>query len=121
MRSRLLPVFALMLAAASAVSTVALAQATATGTAVPTMTPAPSCENPGNPPPVNTSELGRDITLAKQESWRKGMKAYMDCLKNFITEQQALAAPHIRATNTTIEVYNKAIKTYNEQVDAAKP
>lgn len=120
MPARHLSLLALTFALASALASAAFAQATATGTAVPQLTPGPACENPGNPPAVNTSELGRNVTEAKKTAWSKSMKTYMDCLKAFITEQQALAAPHVRAANTTIEEYNKAIKTFNDSIDAQK-
>lgn len=120
MSFRNLSMFAVIFALAG-ISSAAFAQATATGTAVPQLTPGPACENPGSPPGVNTSELGRNITETKKAAWTKSMKTYMDCLKVFITEQQALAAPHLRAANTTIEEYNKAIKVFNDSIDAPKP
>jgi hypothetical protein len=120
MRSRHLSMLTLIFVLASALASAAFAQGTATGTAVPQLTPGPSCENPGNPPTANSSELGRAAVEMKKANWNKSIKAYMECLKAFITEQQALAAPHVRAANTTIEEYNKAIKVFNDSVDAAK-
>ena len=51
-------------------------------------------------------------------NWSKNTKAYVDCLKRFIDEQQALAAPHIRAANAAVDEYNQAVKFYNSQAEA---
>jgi hypothetical protein len=104
------PLFALALATASG----ALAQATAPAT--PTVTPAPNCEKPGDPPSTNTSELAKSAAELKRSNWTKNMKAYLDCLKRFIEEHQAAAAPHVKAANAAVDEYNKSIKTFNDQV-----
>ena len=85
--------------------------------AAPTMTPAPACEKPGDPPSSSPSELGRVAAEAKRTNWTRSMKAYLDCLKAFVTEQQAAAAPHLRAANAAVEEYNKSTKTFNDFVD----
>ena len=89
--------------------------------AQPDVTPAPNCEKPGDPPRISTSEAAKEATERKRSAWSRNTKAYFDCLKHFIDEQQAAAAPHIRAANTAVEEYSKAIKTYNDQVEAARP
>lgn len=104
------PLFALALATAGG----ALAQATAPAT--PTVTPAPNCEKPGDPPSTNTSELGKSAAELKRNNWTKNMKAYLDCLKRFIEEHQAAAAPHLKAANAAVDEFNKSIKTFNDQV-----
>jgi hypothetical protein len=101
-----------------AIGSAAFAQTTAP--VAPTMTPAPNCENPGEAPSLSTSELGRSAAEAKRNTWTRKMKAYLDCLKSFVSDQQAAAAPHIKAANAGVEEFNKAIKIYNDQLDAAK-
>ncbi len=95
----------------------ALAQTTAPAT--PTVTPAPNCEKPGDPPSMNTSELGKSSAEMKHSNWTKNMKAYLECLKTFIGDQQAAAAPHIKAANAAVDEFNKSIKIYNDQIGAA--
>ena len=90
--------------------------------AQPGVTPAPSCEKPADPPSIGgATELAKEAAERKRSNWSKNMKAYFECLKRFIDEQQSAAAPHIRAANAAVDEYNKAIKTYNEQVDAVRP
>jgi hypothetical protein len=88
--------------------------------AVPSVTPAPSCEKPGDAPNMNSSELGRAAAEQKRTNWSKSAKVYLECLKRFIDEQQAAAAPHIRAANAGVEEYNKAVKNFNDQTEATK-
>ena len=86
-----------------------------------TITPAPNCEKPGDPPAVGGTELAKDGAERKRSNWSKSMKGYIDCLKRFVEEQQAAAAPHIRAANAAVDEFNKAVKIYNDQIDAARP
>ena len=88
----------------------------------PTITPAPGCEKPGDPPSTSSgTELGKDAAERRRNAWSKSMQGYMSCLKRFVEEQQAAAAPHVRAANAAVDEFNRAIKIYNEQIDAAKP
>ena len=41
-------------------------------------------------------------------------------MKKFIDEQQALAQPHVKASNAAIAEYNEAVKAYNDQIQKAK-
>lgn len=98
----------------------------ATGTALaqtpaPAAVPVPSCEKPGDPPRLLTTETGKDAAERKRNDWAKGVKAYVECLKSFIDEERAAAAPHIKAANAALDEYNKAVKTFNEQMEAARP
>ena len=86
--------------------------------AAPTITPASTCEKPGDPPSTTPSELGRAAAETKRNNWTRSMKAYLECLKAFVTEQQAAAAPHIRAANTAVEEYNKGTKLFHDFVAA---
>lgn len=110
-----LTVVALLALGLGAIGT-ALAQ-----TPAPAAVPAPSCEKPGDPPRVVTSETGREAAERKRNDWAKSMKAYVECLKSFIEEERAAAAPHIKAANAALDEYSKAVKTFNEQMEAARP
>jgi hypothetical protein len=109
---------AALLAAAVAVSSPAFGQAAAPVT--PTVTPAPNCAKPGDPPPVDAPNLARAANEQKKSQWTAGMRTYLECVKAFVAEQQAAAAPHIRASNAGIEEYNKAMKSYNDYIDLLK-
>ena len=104
--------FAVALAAA------AIAHAQTTAPATPSVTPAPNCEKPGDAPSGGSSEIGKAAAEQKRTKWTTGMKSYMDCLKKFVEEQQAASATHAKAANAGVEEYNKAIKTYNDYIQA---
>jgi hypothetical protein len=103
---------ALVLAAAGG------AQAQATAPATPTVTPSPNCDKPGDAPTTSSSEIGKATNEQKRTKWNAGMKSYLDCLKKFVEEQQTASSAHARAANAAVEEYNKAIKIYNEQIQA---
>ncbi|HEX9301670.1 MAG TPA: hypothetical protein VF959_04910 [Casimicrobiaceae bacterium] len=107
-----------LFAVALAVANLAFAQATAPAT--PTVTPAPNCEKPGEPPSANVAEMAKSGAEQKRTKWAAATKAYLDCLKHFIDEQQTAAALHGRAANAGVDEYNKAIKIFNDQVEAQK-
>jgi hypothetical protein len=109
------PLFALALVAASG------APAQTTAPAAPTVTPAPNCEKPGDAPSTNAPEMSKAVAEQKYSSWTKSMKAYLECLKRFVDEHQAAAAPHLKAANAAVDEYNKAIKIYNDRIDAQRP
>lgn len=76
--------------------------------------PKPECgDKPGEYPGNLASEN-------QKRNWQKEYVAYIDCLKKFIEDQQALAEPHIKASNAAINEYNAGVKAYNEQVQKAK-
>ena len=116
------PLVAISLAAAFATTLVLTSTAFAqtTAPAAPTVTPAPTCEQPGAPPSASNSELGKSAGEMKRNTWNKNMRAYLECLKGFITEHQTAAAPHIRAANSAVEEYNKATTLFNAQLDLQK-
>jgi len=78
-------------------------------------TPAPkhSCTKPGEFP-------GNLASDNQKRNWQKGYVAYVDCLKKFIEEQQALADPHLKASNDAINEYNAGVKAYNAEIEKAK-
>jgi hypothetical protein len=49
----------------------------------------------------------------------KNMRAYVECLKHFIEEEQTAASAHSKAANSAAEELGKAAKAYNEQAEAA--
>ena len=91
---------------------------TAPAAAAPGAVPTPSCEKPGEAPRLLTSEVGREVAERKRNDWTHKMKEYVDCLKRFIDEEQAIAQSHIKAVNAAVEEYNKAAKAYNDQAQA---
>jgi len=52
-----------------------------------------------------------------QRAFQRDYVTYTDCLKKFALEQQALAEPHMKASNATINEYNAAVKAYNDEVE----
>ena len=59
-------------------------------------------------------------------NWTRTANAYLECVKKFISEQQAAAKPyqdaikaHIDAANGAITEYNDAVKSFKEQQDQA--
>ena len=75
--------------------------------------PKHSCTKPGDFP-------GSLATENQRRNWQKGYVDYVDCLKKFINDQQALAEPHIKASNDAINDYNAGVKEYNAQIEKAK-
>jgi hypothetical protein len=109
---RLVPVVASIILVAFAVC--AGAQTTAgapAGSAAPL--PKPSCGKPDEYP-------GNLASDNQRRSWQKEYVGYIDCLKKFIEEQQALADPHVKASNAAIAEYNAGVKAYNDAVQKAK-
>lgn len=84
--------------------------------------PAPqkhACVKPGEHP-------GKLATDNQIRNWTRSANAYLECLKKFISEQQAAAKPyqdagrvHIEAGNATVEEFNAAVKDFKEQQDKA--
>ena len=81
--------------------------------AVDTATPKPSCSHPDEFPGTLASEN-------RIKQWQKDFVAYIDCLKKFYDDQQALAKPHVDAANAAVVQYNSSVKEYNETVQKAK-
>ena len=73
-----------------------------------------SCEAPGEYP----MKIASDAT---KRSWTRAANAYLECLKKFIKDQEALAKPyvdaakvHLDAGNAAIAEHNQAVKTFTE-------
>ncbi len=93
----------------------AFAQQSAPAPATAAAAPAPrhACSKPGEFP-------GSLATENQRRNWQRAYVDYVDCLKKFINEQQALAEPHIKASNDAINEYNTGVKEYNAQIEKAK-
>jgi len=89
----------------------AFAQAPAAPAAAPADQPKPKCEAPGDYP----SKLASDL---QRQRWGKQRDTYLACMKTFVTEQQALAEPHIKAANAAIAEFNEAVKRFNAQMES---
>ena len=101
--------------ALSCVAAGALSQQPAAPAAASPAAPVPrhACTKPGDWPGGLASDNQR-------RNWQKSYVEYVDCLKKFINEQQALAEPHVKASNDAINEYNDGVKEYNAQIEKAK-
>ena len=97
--------------AAFAMSAAAQTSAPAASGAAPP--PKPQCAKPAEYP-------GNLASDNQKRAWQKEYVAYIDCLKKFVEDQQALAEPHVKAANAAINEYNAGVKAYNETVQKAK-
>lgn len=81
--------------------------------------PTPNCTRPGPHPGGDA----RDLYL---KNWAKSVTTYLECLKKFVNDQQALAKPlveeanlHINAAKAATEEHNKAVVEFKAESDAA--
>ncbi len=95
------------------VSCAALAQQPAPPAAAADATPKHSCTHPEEFP-------GKLASETRLKNWQKDFVAYIDCLKKFYDDQQALAKPHVDAANAAVVEYNNGVKEYNETMQKAK-
>ncbi|HEV2219333.1 MAG TPA: hypothetical protein VGV08_02125 [Casimicrobiaceae bacterium] len=75
--------------------------------------PKHSCVHPDEFP-------GKLASESRLKAWQKDFVAYIDCLKKFYDEQQALAKPHVDAANAAVVEYNNGVKEYNQTMQKAK-
>lgn len=104
---------ALAVLAVASLASAALAQQAAPAATPAAPLPKHSCAKPGDFP-------GNLASDTQKRSWQKEYVDYVDCLKKFIEDQQALADPHIKAANAAINEYNTGVKEYNAQIEKAK-
>jgi len=109
------PFMRIVVVAGFALASAAAAQQSPTAAPAAAAAPVPkhSCTKPGDFP-------GSLATDNQRRNWQKGYVEYVDCLKKFINDQQALAEPHIKASNDAINDYNAGVKEYNAQIEKAK-
>jgi hypothetical protein len=106
---------ALLVAGGTMAAPVALAQAPAAQTpAASGMTAIKhSCTKPGDYPGNLASDTQRRV-------WQREYLAYQECMKKFMSEQQTLAEPHVKAYNAAVDEYNENIKAFNEQIEKSR-
>ena len=102
-----------LVVAVAALSSTAFAQQAPAPAAAAAPVPKHSCVKPGEYP-------GNLASDAQRRTWQKEFVGYIDCLKKFVEEQQALAKPHVDAANAAVNEYNAGVKDYNAQVEKAK-
>ena len=110
---RAVPAIAAVALAAFAFPCAAQTTAPAAPAASTAAMPKPEC---GTKPGDYPGNLASDN---QRRAWQKEYVAYIDCLKKFVEEQQALAEPHVKASNAAINEYNASVKAYNDQVQKA--
>ena len=117
MSHRIIQVFAgvaLACAAAGALSQQPAAPAaTPAATAPAAAVPRPACTKPGEFP-------GNLASDNQKRSWQKSYVDYVDCLKKFISDEKALAEPHVKAYNAAVDEYNEGVRVFNEQIEKAR-
>jgi hypothetical protein len=123
MKHRSIALAAALLAAVTV--TAPMAQQAATPASPPATSSAAAPATAAAPVPkhncVKPSEYPGNLASDNQRrTWQKSYVDYVECLKTFVKEQQALAEPHVRASNEAIEEHNNAIKDYNAQIEKAK-
>ncbi len=79
--------------------------------------PKHECTKPGEHP-------GRVASETQQRLWTRSVNAYLECLKKFVADEQAIAKPlieqskpHIDAANAAIDEYNNSSKDFRAQLD----
>ena len=109
----------LAIAAIAPLAGAAFAQQTVPATPTITMVPVHNCSRPGPHPGGDA----RDVLL---KAWAKSVTTYLDCVKKFVNDQQAIAKPlmdeakpHIEAANKAIQEYNTAVTELKAESDAA--
>jgi hypothetical protein len=101
------PVRMIALAAVASLAGVAYAQQTVPAAPTITVVPTPSCTRPGPHP-------GGDARDTLLKNWAKSVDNYLDCLKKFVKEQQAIAKPLIDEAKPHLEAANKAVEEHNK-------
>ena len=72
-------------------------------------------------PEAHPGKLGSD---AVRRNWAKDANGYLECLKKYAMDQQAIAKPlidqakpHIDSANAAVDEYNKAAAALKEEAD----
>ena len=115
--SKLRLLFALFLAfgAASVLAQTPAPAPAAPAAATPAAAPgtASPCVKPGHYP-------GKKAADVKKEAWINEMRAWGDCVKNYVTDLRAQIDTKIKLANSTIEDYNTGLKELQEEQRAAE-
>lgn len=96
------------IALAAALAPVSFAQ---TPAAAPAVAP-PTCVKPEFP--------GRVAVDAKLRRWSKEFKDYIDCLKAYVGERNAVIDANSKAAKAAVDEFNASVTEYNETVTSMK-
>lgn len=73
------------------------------------------CKKPGEHP-------GRLASDNQRRNWIKDVNGYLECLKKYVSDQQAIAKPlldqakpHLDAANAAVDEYNKAVGEFKAE------
>jgi hypothetical protein len=88
----------------------AMAQAPAADPAAPTTQ---TCPRPGHYP-------GKAASDNKKEAWLSEVRAWGDCVKNYVADLRAQVDAKIKLANSTIEDYNTGVKELQEEQKVAE-
>ena len=102
--------FKLLIVSLALAAAPALAQQPAAGAAD---LPKHNCTKPGEFPGALASD-------GQKRQYQRDYVAYTECLKKFVSDQNKLAEPHIKAANDTVNEYNAAVKAFNDLVEKDK-
>jgi len=96
-------------------ATAAAAQAPAAPAAAASSVPPAKCE----PKPVypGAKAIQHDM---KREQFQKELKAYQDCVKNYVAERKAFIEASNAAIRATVEEHNAVMTRIREEQDAAR-
>jgi len=114
------------IAAGALAASIAFAQAApAPGSPAPAASSPPAASTPvAESPKHNCTKPaeypGRLASETQRRTWQKELVGYTDCLKKFITDQKAIAEPHVNAYNAAVDEYNQSVKAFNDQIEKAK-
>jgi hypothetical protein len=115
--SKLRPLTALFMAlgAASVLAQTPAPATTAPAAAAPAATAASTspCVKPGHYP-------GKKASDNKKEAWVNDMRAWGDCVKNYVADLRAQIDTKIKLANSTIEDYNAGLKELQEEQRTAE-
>jgi hypothetical protein len=86
--------------------------ASATATPAAPVAAKPSCgAKPEHP--------GRLASDNMKRAWQRDANAYLECLKKFAMDQQAIAQEYIKSANATVDEYNATVKEFQEVAQKA--
>ena len=114
-RNSLMKRTVLALAFLAAGATAALAQAPATPAVPAAAVPPAKCEpKPAYP---GAKAIQHDM---KREQFQKEIKAYQDCVKNYVADRKAFIEASNAAIRATVEEHNAIMTKIREEQDAAR-
>jgi hypothetical protein len=85
----------------------------APATPVATATPAATCVKPARYPGAKASDT-------RKAAWHNDVKAWGECIKNYVADLRAQIDARIKTANSTIEDYNAALKELQAEQSEAE-